>query len=125
MLHQNVQQAIDPLAASHRNGQAASRPPQFGSDCYLEDRSHALETPFTIPALSHICTCKDLKVQHVPRITTKELLVDDQHSAHVGSNGSDDVSRYSILDDKIIISFYRNDPDSPYNWSRVSTVLVI
>ncbi|MCJ1263834.1 hypothetical protein MMC22_003704 [Lobaria immixta] len=110
---------------SDQNGQAASSPLQFGSDCDPEDRSLAMEKPFTSPSVSQTCACNDLKGHHVPRVTTKELFVDDMHSAELASNDSHEASSDSILDDKIIVSFYHNDPDNPYNWTRGKKLFVV
>lgn len=90
-----------------------------------EDRSHAVEKPSISPSVSKSCACNDLKGHHVPRVTTIELVVDDMHSADAGSNSLQHVSRASIPDDKIMISFHHNDPDNPYNWSRVRLVLIL
>lgn len=108
---------------SNQNAQAASRPLQFGSDCYYKGRSHAAEKSFHNLSVSQICACNDLKGHDVTQVTTREIIADDIHSTNSGSDDFD-VSPDSTSDDKIILSFRHNDPDSPYNWSRVRLVLI-
>lgn len=84
-----------------------------------------MEKPFTSSSVPQTCVCDDPKGHHVPRITTKEIFVDDLHSTDLASNDSHEVSSDSILDDKIIVFFHHNDPDNPYNWTRVRLVLII
>lgn len=110
---------------SDQKGHAVSRPLQLGSECCSEDCSHATEKSFTNSSACQVYACNGLNGHHGPRITTKEIIEDDSHSAEPRLDDLHDISKSTILDDKIITSFHHNDPESPYNWSRVRCVLIM